>query len=257
MELSQFLRVAAFFAVFGGVIGVLIGYAIRSSSKDSDRSSVRKKRESKPSFPANQESILRIWQDVNDGPLNLELDGKTVSTSAEMNAEQKNRLKQLVVFLYRWIEKPESSTAKRTKPPQEPIQPSRPDKNSSQQPSPAESNQESSPTTFAETLPEEPKIRDAFRLSPFKRKSESDTSTSEPEPPPQSIAAQIDEILQAKLQNSTLIDQHIKLIELPIRGMIIMVGKQQYETVDEIPDPKIKGLIKSAVEEWNRRHNRS
>jgi hypothetical protein len=42
-------------------------------------------------------------------------------------------------------------------------------------------------------------------------------------------------------------------MELPGRGMMVMVGLDQYEGVEKVPDPEIRSLIREAVEEWEKR----
>jgi len=74
-----------------------------------------------------------------------------------------------------------------------------------------------------------------------------------PIPAPKSIAAQIDEILQEMLENSTLESRAIRLLELPNKGMVVMVGLNQYGGVEAVPDEDIKGMIRAAVAEWERR----
>jgi hypothetical protein len=74
-----------------------------------------------------------------------------------------------------------------------------------------------------------------------------------PAPAPKSIAAQIDDILQEVLENSPLESRAIRLLELPTKGMVVMVGLDQYEGVEAVPDDEIKGMIRSAVAEWERR----
>ena len=74
-----------------------------------------------------------------------------------------------------------------------------------------------------------------------------------PEPPPLSIAAQIDEILQEMLQSSPLSSRLIRLIELPSKGVAVMVGLDRYESVEAVPDEDIRQMIRLAVAEWERR----
>jgi hypothetical protein len=69
---------------------------------------------------------------------------------------------------------------------------------------------------------------------------------------PQSIVAQIDEILQSKLADSPLAERGIRLMELPTKGLVVMVGLQQYEEVDAVPDPEIRALIRQSVDEWEK-----
>ncbi len=73
------------------------------------------------------------------------------------------------------------------------------------------------------------------------------------QPPSKSIAAQIDEILQEKLKDSPLASRAIRLLELPNKGMVVMVGLDQYDGVEAVPDDDIRNLIRSAVVEWEKR----
>lgn len=71
--------------------------------------------------------------------------------------------------------------------------------------------------------------------------------------PPKSITAQIDDILQDMLKDSARENQAIRLIDDPRRGVIVMVGLDQFEGVEAVPDPEIRSLINSAVAEWESR----
>jgi len=84
----------------------------------------------------------------------------------------------------------------------------------------------------------------ARALQPDVRSSESQV---------RSIAAQIDEILQEMVENSPLAPRGIRLMELPGKGMVVMVGLDQYEGVEAVPDEDIRQLIRAAVAEWERR----
>jgi len=74
-----------------------------------------------------------------------------------------------------------------------------------------------------------------------------------PEPSLPSIAAQIDEILQEKLAADQSIKRAIRLMEIPGKGMVVMVGLDQFAGVDEVPDADVRALIRESVEEWERR----
>lgn len=73
-----------------------------------------------------------------------------------------------------------------------------------------------------------------------------------------SIASQVDEILQEKIDSLPAgeldPDQRAtRLLELPGKGMVVMVGLNQYEGVEAVPDASIRKLISQAVAEWERR----
>ena len=74
-----------------------------------------------------------------------------------------------------------------------------------------------------------------------------------PEPSLPSIAAQIDEILQEKLLADQSIKRAVRLMEIPGKGMVVMVGLDQFAGVDEVPDADVRALIRESVEEWERR----
>jgi hypothetical protein len=55
------------------------------------------------------------------------------------------------------------------------------------------------------------------------------------------------------LQNSPLASRHIRLIELPTKGVVVMVGLDRYEGVEAVPDEDVRQMIRLAVAEWERR----
>ena len=65
-----------------------------------------------------------------------------------------------------------------------------------------------------------------------------------------SIIAQIDEILQEKLADSDLRDRGIRLMESSNRGLVVLVGLDQYENIGDIPDDAIVRVIRQSVSEW-------
>jgi hypothetical protein len=66
----------------------------------------------------------------------------------------------------------------------------------------------------------------------------------------QSIAAQIDKILQGKLEGSPLAGRGIKLVELPEQGLVVMVGLEKYTDLTLVPDEDVRSVIGEAVAEW-------
>jgi len=61
---------------------------------------------------------------------------------------------------------------------------------------------------------------------------------------------QVDEILQKKLQERGLQQRGVRLMELPNKGMVVLIGLEQYATVEEVPDAEIQALIRASVSEW-------
>jgi hypothetical protein len=79
------------------------------------------------------------------------------------------------------------------------------------------------------------------------------SDVNRPSPAEMSIATQIDEILQEKIAGTDMAQRAVRLVELPNKGMVVLVGLDQYEGVDDVPDEEIRELIKSAVKEWENR----
>jgi len=74
-----------------------------------------------------------------------------------------------------------------------------------------------------------------------------------PHQPDRSIAVQVDEILQEMLKSSPLANRAIRLMELPQKGMVVMIGLDQFDGVESVPDEEIRQILRAAVAEWERR----
>lgn len=71
--------------------------------------------------------------------------------------------------------------------------------------------------------------------------------------PPMSLSEQINEILQEKLGAANLDDRKIYILEEPERGVVVVIGEDEYEGVEQVPDEQIKTLIQESVGEWESR----
>lgn len=78
--------------------------------------------------------------------------------------------------------------------------------------------------------------------------------TSKPASTFKSIPAQIDEILQGRLEGTPFEEVGVHLIESPTQGVIVQVGIEQYPGVEAVPDEEVRKLIRSAVAEWEKRN---
>ena len=74
-----------------------------------------------------------------------------------------------------------------------------------------------------------------------------------PQTAPVSIVAQVDEILQEMLDESGFVGRGIRLAERPDQGMVVYVGLEAYQAIEEVPDEEIRKLIRSAVARWEAR----
>jgi hypothetical protein len=72
-------------------------------------------------------------------------------------------------------------------------------------------------------------------------------------PPMKTIAEQIDEIVQEKLVDSPLAPRGIKVHTGPKGNALFSADGTDYEAVDSLPDDEIRGLIRAAVAEWEKK----
>jgi hypothetical protein len=162
-------------------------------------------------------SLLRLSQD-QAGQLRLDLDDERVNTAA-LTGDQRKRLIALLTLMRPWLEvgkpQPASPPAPASVPPP-PVAPvSRPAPRPVAPPVPAPSKEEKHP----------------------------------PEAP-QSMVAQIDAILQARLAGTPLDGQGIKLRESSEGSVLVHVGAKVYQAIDEVPDESIKAVLRAAIAAW-------
>jgi hypothetical protein len=67
------------------------------------------------------------------------------------------------------------------------------------------------------------------------------------------MVLQVDEILQEKLIAADMQKWAVRLTEFPNRGMVVLVGLEQYDGIDEVPYERVRKIIRASVAEWERR----
>jgi hypothetical protein len=117
---------------------------------------------------------------------------------------------------------------------------------------------EEGPASFFSATPEQSfGEQERPSLNPFQVFSRSGPESPAQEAAWKSIVAQIDEILQEKLEGTAIKDRGIRLVELPNEGMVVMVGLEKFKDVEDIPNEDIRNVIHAAVEEWEQGGARS
>lgn len=164
--------------------------------------------------PAPQTSLLRLTQEEG-GQLGLELDSERVEASA-LNNDQRKRLIALLTLMRPWLEggKPQ------------PVSP------------PAHV---AAPVVAPAPRPAAPPVA----VAPKEEK--------EPAEAPQSMVAQIDAILQARLVGTPLETLDIKLRESPEGSVLVHVGVNVYQAIEDVPDEPIKAALRSAIAAWEKK----
>lgn len=68
--------------------------------------------------------------------------------------------------------------------------------------------------------------------------------------PSLNVVAQINAILQENLEETPLKQRGIRLEEQSDHSMVVMVGLDKYDSVDEVPDEEVRMVIRQAVSQW-------
>jgi len=155
--------------------------------------------------------VLAMFERVS-GALKLRLDGEIVNYKSDLTAEQRERLLNLVVTLRPWLD-----TQKRAKP----LAPLLADAKIQTTPRPAARAEVDLDVELVES--------DYSKLS---------------------MVEQIDRILHKKLEGHPLAQRGIQLRTASNGGLLVQVGLDEYEWIDEIPEQPIQEIIREAIAEW-------
>jgi type II secretory pathway pseudopilin PulG len=176
--------------------------------------------EAKPALPGT--TLLRLWLDSAERPT-LDIDGQRVDT-APISEPNRKRLLALLTVMRPWIEGRPAAPAPSPMP--------------SSAPAPAVPRP-MTPLTPTPAPAPKPVIAAAKEEKPAAALS---------------IVGQIDEILQARLASTKLVERGIRLMESPEGGVIVWVGLQKFMGVGEMTDPDVKAIIQAAISEWEKKY---
>jgi hypothetical protein len=214
MDNNTLILVAAICVVVGFLLGRLA-------------SSLGEEKESDP-VESSKVSMLSVWREPETDELNVEFDHKKYRKNWNLNAEQRDQIHWIILELGNWLE---------------PVQTSK--KEAAEAMLPGE-------FPISQEMPESNKPRLSLNpVSMLVNALQADVPKSQL--PTESIVIQIDDILQEKLKNSPLMGEPIRLMEWQDKGMVVMIGLDRYDSVEAVPDDRIKDLIRSAVREWEQK----
>jgi hypothetical protein len=229
-----------FVYIFGLYEGRSQGYKKRKAEEEQEK-------KDKPASPPETRTetvtidnpgLLRIKNE--NGAFALDLDGVRANPLS-LSPEQRKRLIDMLNIMRPWLEG-RSAPA----PSMNPTQPATPSQSTS-----ISDRLE----TFAGT-PNQPvsvqPVGHASQPVPPRTAPRPSTIAKEDRPftPANSIVGQIDSVLQARLEGTSLGDRGIFLTQSPEGGVIVYVGLTRYNGVDDVPDPEIKAAIRGAISEW-------
>ena len=223
-----------FLAVGGACLGFLLGFLVRGFFRRNSQKE-ESETETPPIKPArrNWDEVAHLWRDPRDGRLIFQIENEYYKRSSELTPKEQKILLKVVMDFYQWLE-PSSSI----KPPLEASAPT------------------SAPIERAPraALPVEKSEVQKVSFSPVRALTQAlDADMAAAALPAQSIVAQIDAILQEKLAAADMQKWAVRLVEFPSRGMVVMVGLEQYDGIEAVPYERVRRMIREAVAEWERR----
>lgn len=229
---SPLIAIAIFlaFMFFGYFFGLIEG---RNQGYNRHKEEEQVQKPNQGSLPTDSPAVqappppglLRLSQN-NDGNLHLELDNQPVNTSA-MTSDQRNRLIELLTVMRPWLEgKPVAAPA---------VHPS-------SRPKPAHQT-----GTKNDAQP-------VFEPAPRPVSTLVEEDEEEEPVGPQSLVMQIDSILHSRLAGTPLEEKGIRLQESMQGGVLVWVGMDKYESIDDVPDNEIKKAIRAAIAEWEKKY---
>lgn len=217
------------------LVAIGIGFALGSLVTGSRGERVPAEK-SKPSPVSNLVQIAGVMTDRGGKAVFLQVEGKVIRSVNDLSREQRTRLLPYFEVLASWFGLPVSRVAPVVSQP------------ASVEGVAGQGALQVAPAGYNESQLQRPSMNPINVLA---RAIQSDVNF--PPTTDKSIAAQIDEVLQENIKGSPMEQRAVRLVELPNKGMVVMVGLDQYAGVDEVPDDEIRGVIKTAVAEWERR----
>jgi hypothetical protein len=235
-----------------GLIGLVVGAVIGALAD----SLINQRENSAAPSRRNLIEVMRIWKDRQNESLQLEIGGQMLPNPDNLSAKRYSELTRSIEELHQWMGLPGIAKRIQATPPPTP----------ETSPAISATPEGAGPTPIPVSTP--PGIEPPYEiiqetnienkppgvlnsLNIFERALRSKPSVEVP--PLLSIAAQIDQILQEKLPSTPLSKHVIKLVELPDKGLVVLVNQQQYQGVNEVPDSDIRAFLQECVAEWERR----
>jgi hypothetical protein len=175
------------------------------------------------------DQIMVLLRDRRDASLLAEIDGRLFASSEPLNDGQHETLEKSARELYAWLRLPPEPEV------QAPIRSAAAPARTTPLPEVSRPAARPEGLRFAAAIP---LAAAAEKARPV---------------PPQSIVEQIDDILQDMVNGTPLAEKSIRLVDDPIRGVIVWIGLEHFEGINAVPDIEARTIIQAAVREWEKK----
>ena len=215
-----------FVYIFGLLEGRNQGTKKRKAEEEQEKKDKPSTPEKPAAIPVDDPGILRIKNE--SGSLTLDLDGARLDTSA-LASNHRKRLIEILNLIRPWLEghpAPTSKTSTMTPPPPQP---------------------EAVSVTQAPSMPQPAPVSAPAKPSIIPKEER-------PATPANSIVAQIDAILQARLAGTSLEERGVFLAQSPEGSVMVYVGLSRYAGIEAVPDEEIKVALRAAIAELEKKY---
>lgn len=254
--LAQLIDAAIPYLIVGGIllvtgiaIGLFIAWLRSEAGRKPEGDAIQQEQgvQPEPSGPdrSGLKEMLRVWRSRNGG-LVFELDGELYKLMGDLSVSRHTRMVQLVDEMRRWLGTLQSSPV--TPSPVQDVTP-RPVKAAIESPSAPDE-----PSGLQEAPLQAPDMKISSVLSRAVDQTLGGKKVAAAAPT--SMAAQVDAILQDRLARLSE-ERKIKLVETPAHGIMVIVDKESYDGVGQVPYPDVQKLLRECVSEWEKKNYRT
>ena len=228
--------VAMFFGYFFGLFeGRGQGYKKRQAEEPEKKETEEVPEQLPPATPlapSDEISVLDVSMD-SAGRMRLKLEGERIEAST-ITLEQRKHIIAVLTQIRPFLETSKQAPTSAPAP----------------APPPARPRHVPSP----KAIPPSGTTSASAPSSSSKPDSSSGKAKDEPIAASQSIVEQIDEILQSQMVGTPLMERGIRLQESPEGGVLVWVGMEKFEGVNEVPDEQIQAAIRAAISVWENKY---
>ena len=227
--------------ILGLVIGMLISMAFNSRGNENKKAT--------PKTAGPYEDIVHILRDRQTSDILTEFEGRIYASSQPLNDSQRASLESAAKDWYKWLLlPPEPEIEKST-----PLRP----ENATVLPQVSAAMPRSTtplsepvfePANLHSTPPRIPGLIPSLVAAAVASNNEKVRPV-----PAKSIVQQIDNILQEMVAGTPLVEKSIRLVDEPTHGVIVWIGLQHFEGINNVPDLEVRTIIQAAVREWEKR----
>jgi hypothetical protein len=225
--------------------GLVIGYIIRGIFRKNAKSEAKvesgmpleAEKPKKKLQNHHYKEVAQLWFDTVDRQLIFQVGEKYFKRSDDLSPKDQAKLRKVVSEFYRWLGPDELSKQKASRT-------SQPKQSGNLESVQIQSNRMT------------PKGENSPNMNSGSANQSIQSSMPDVNPSPlfsQSMVSQVDAILQEKIHRAGMEKWAIRLTEFPQRGMVIMVGLEQYESIDEVPYEQARNIIRKSITEWEQR----